>query len=592
MIKFIDMDNLDLQKKSSDRGLKAPEESNKQEVHKEIRRRLTTLLLDVLKKILPEKKKIKESKETYPPKRINFFDQNIEIIHKERYKHNLRIATQRLLLKFAERKSKAELNEIFWERAICKVFRNVLRDCYLYKDVVEQFASELNVPKDVIYVFMVESGFDPTRASPSGCVGIAQLSKSAIIDVRGKYLFSDINLSDKNKYYDPAQNPIANLKYGTAYLKKIHDEEILGSTHVWLEKRKNWLFEAYGKEEKHLSFAEKILGLEKFTEQVEKKKGRVKKRRVVKSNRERFNAILNKLTEHNYKVKRWSFAVAAYNTGPKNLVKILYQNLLLGRIKEQKGEELNYTDLDLEVKIDGEKESNDIFYPDFAEEVSAFDADIGIKIGKKESQIALDEKKYYVWEALIAKELFESFDKLEFGKKMEVSLPTLHGDKKFEIEKIEGRYLENQYEEVIVPFNTDLYRLAEELAIPYEGFHKLCSPELRLAFVPDSSNLPQWMKDRGGFPVLIPKNKINRFEKVKFSKNWTCRTYKVRRGDTGSRIIEELKKRYKDKPEIMNKLNDKSFVEAIFWEYNRIKSPGMNPRLREGEIIYLPSILR
>ena len=88
-----------------------------------------------------------------------------------------------------------------------------------YEDIVEQYASEYNVPEYVIYaVIDTESGFDPNAKSKDGALGLMQMTPEVF-----ELLTSDLHL---NEYLDfeELSDPETSIRYGTYYLRYLFDK--------------------------------------------------------------------------------------------------------------------------------------------------------------------------------------------------------------------------------------------------------------------------------------------------------------------------------------------------------------------------------
>jgi soluble lytic murein transglycosylase len=87
----------------------------------------------------------------------------------------------------------------------------------MYKETVEKYSEEYNVPQDLIYsVIKAESGFRSDAVSPSaGAVGLMQIMPATFADI-AKRLGEAAN---EGLLYDPHTN----IKYGTFYLRYLYD---------------------------------------------------------------------------------------------------------------------------------------------------------------------------------------------------------------------------------------------------------------------------------------------------------------------------------------------------------------------------------
>jgi len=87
----------------------------------------------------------------------------------------------------------------------------------MYEDIVEQYAEEYNVPKEIIYgVIKAESGFRSDIESHAGAVGLMQITEDTF-DWIMKRLGENLSLG---LLYDPHTN----IKYGTYYLNYLYKE--------------------------------------------------------------------------------------------------------------------------------------------------------------------------------------------------------------------------------------------------------------------------------------------------------------------------------------------------------------------------------
>jgi membrane-bound lytic murein transglycosylase D len=95
--------------------------------------------------------------------------------------------------------------------------RNWLQRAGRYEAMVKQQLTELGLPQDLIFVAMVESGFEPSAESPAGAVGMWQL-----VETTGR----DYGL-EKSRWVDERRSPERATTAAVRYLKDLHDK--LGS---------------------------------------------------------------------------------------------------------------------------------------------------------------------------------------------------------------------------------------------------------------------------------------------------------------------------------------------------------------------------
>ncbi len=86
-----------------------------------------------------------------------------------------------------------------------------------YEPLIRRELKRLGLPQDLLYVAMVESGFDPEAASPAGAVGLWQLVPSTAREYG----------LERNRWLDERKSPERSTHAALQYLKDLHDK--LGS---------------------------------------------------------------------------------------------------------------------------------------------------------------------------------------------------------------------------------------------------------------------------------------------------------------------------------------------------------------------------
>ena len=86
----------------------------------------------------------------------------------------------------------------------------------MYEEIVEKYAHEYGVPKEIIYsVINTESNFKSDAVSPRGAVGLMQIMPDTFEWISGKMG----EITSDGLLYDP----YTNIKYGTFYLRYLFD---------------------------------------------------------------------------------------------------------------------------------------------------------------------------------------------------------------------------------------------------------------------------------------------------------------------------------------------------------------------------------
>lgn len=82
-----------------------------------------------------------------------------------------------------------------------------------YADIIEKYAAEYNIPKEVIFsVIKAESGFDPSARSEDDALGLMQMVPDTF-----EWLTGEEHL-DENLPFASLENPDVSIRYGTYYL--------------------------------------------------------------------------------------------------------------------------------------------------------------------------------------------------------------------------------------------------------------------------------------------------------------------------------------------------------------------------------------
>ena len=86
-----------------------------------------------------------------------------------------------------------------------------------YDEIVERYAMEYDVPKNLIFsVIKVESDFDPNACSSAGALGLMQILPSTF-----EWLTGEEHL-DENLSSFSLTDPEVNIRYGTYYLRYLY----------------------------------------------------------------------------------------------------------------------------------------------------------------------------------------------------------------------------------------------------------------------------------------------------------------------------------------------------------------------------------
>ena len=87
----------------------------------------------------------------------------------------------------------------------------------MYEDIVEKYAEEYNVPKEIVYsVIKAESGFRADVVSTAEAVGLMQITEDTFDWIMKKI--------GENLSYGLLYDPETNIKYGTYYLNYLYKE--------------------------------------------------------------------------------------------------------------------------------------------------------------------------------------------------------------------------------------------------------------------------------------------------------------------------------------------------------------------------------
>jgi len=100
-----------------------------------------------------------------------------------------------------------------------KIMTGIEKKTYplMYEDIVEKYAEEYNVPKEIIYaVIKAESGFRYDVESSAGAVGLMQITEDTF-DWIMRRMGENLSIG---LLYDPHTN----IKYGTYYLNYLYKE--------------------------------------------------------------------------------------------------------------------------------------------------------------------------------------------------------------------------------------------------------------------------------------------------------------------------------------------------------------------------------
>ncbi|MEM9697033.1 MAG: transglycosylase SLT domain-containing protein, partial [Myxococcota bacterium] len=91
------------------------------------------------------------------------------------------------------------------------LFTSWLRRSGRYAELVQQTLREWHLPEDLIWVAMIESGFDPTIRSPAGAVGLWQFMRST----------GEVYSLEVNRYHDLRKNPVAASQAAAHHLRDL-----------------------------------------------------------------------------------------------------------------------------------------------------------------------------------------------------------------------------------------------------------------------------------------------------------------------------------------------------------------------------------
>lgn len=92
----------------------------------------------------------------------------------------------------------------------------------MYEEFVEKYSHEYAVPKEIIYsVIRAESGFQSNIVSSAGAIGLMQIMPNTFEDISNRL---GEEIPPKELWEELLYAPNTNIKYGTFYLRYLHNE--------------------------------------------------------------------------------------------------------------------------------------------------------------------------------------------------------------------------------------------------------------------------------------------------------------------------------------------------------------------------------
>lgn len=92
------------------------------------------------------------------------------------------------------------------------LFTSWLKRSGRYADMIQQHLREKHLPEDLIWVAMIESGFDPAIKSPAGAMGLWQFMRST----------GEVYGLEVNRFHDLRKNPIVATRAATHHLRDLY----------------------------------------------------------------------------------------------------------------------------------------------------------------------------------------------------------------------------------------------------------------------------------------------------------------------------------------------------------------------------------
>jgi len=107
-----------------------------------------------------------------------------------------------------------------YERVTVEIERR--RHPIMYEEFVEKYSYEYAVPKEIIYsVIKAESGFKSNAVSGAGAIGLMQIMPHTFEDIANRM---GEETPPKELWEELLYAPNTNIKYGTFYLRYLHNE--------------------------------------------------------------------------------------------------------------------------------------------------------------------------------------------------------------------------------------------------------------------------------------------------------------------------------------------------------------------------------